>query len=128
MYQKVVLIGRLGKDFEVKQLPSGDSVASSSLATTKKFTSKGEKQELTEWHNIVVFGKLADVCAKHLKKGSQMFCEGEIRTRSWEDKFAIKRYMTEIVVSDVKFLDSKKDDSVKQIESDNNFTSDDIPF
>ena len=92
---KVILVGHLGKDPEVRHLENGVNVASFSLATTETITNKnGEKQDLTEWHNIVVWRGLADVAEKYLKKGKQVYVEGKIRTRSWDDKEGVKRYTT----------------------------------
>ena len=84
---KVILVGRLGKDPELRSIPSGTSVAKFSLATDDRFTDKaGEKQERTEWHNIVVWGKLAEICGQYLRKGRLVYIEGSIRTDSWDDK------------------------------------------
>ena len=104
---KVLLIGRLGKDPEVKSLPGGQQVANFSIATSEKFTDKsGVSQEKTEWHNIVLWGKLADLAGKYIKKGSQVYIEGKLTTRSW-DKDGVKQYRTEIVGQQMTFLDSK---------------------
>jgi single-strand DNA-binding protein len=101
----------LGKDPEVRHLENGVNVASFSLATTETITNKnGEKQDLTEWHNIVVWRGLADVAEKYLKKGKQIYVEGKIRTRSWDDKEGVKRYTTEIIADSFTML-GKKDDS-----------------
>lgn len=107
---KVILVGHLGKDPEVRHLENGVNVASFSLATTETITNKsGERQDLTEWHNIVVWRGLADVAEKYLRKGKLIYLEGKIRTRSWEDKEGVKRYTTEVVADTFTML-GKKDD------------------
>lgn len=106
---RVILIGRLGKDPEIKSTPSGTSIAKFSLATDEKFTDRsGEKQERTEWHNIVVFGKLADICGQYLRKGKLVYIEGSIRTDSWDDKESgQKKYRTEIIAQNMQMLGGK---------------------
>ena len=102
---KVILVGRLGADPELKVVGQGSSVARLSLATSESWTGKdGQKQERTEWHRVVVWGKLADICGKHLSKGRQVYVEGRIQTRSWEDQQGQKRYSTEVVANTVQFL------------------------
>lgn len=102
---KVILIGNLGKDPEVRFTPSGAAVANFSIATNESWTDKsGQKQERTEWHRIVVWGKTAENCAKFLQKGRQVYIEGRLQTRSWDDKEGKKQYMTEIVANSVVFL------------------------
>lgn len=102
---KVILVGRLGADPEVKSVGQGSTVATLNLATSEAWTGKdGQKQERTEWHRIVVWGKLADICGKHLTKGRQIYVEGRLQTRSWEDQQGQKRYTTEIVATTVQFL------------------------
>ncbi len=112
MINKVILVGRLGKDPEIRSTPSGTSVARFSLATDEKFTDKnGEKQERTEWHNIVAWGKLAEICGQYLKKGKLVYIDGSIRTDSWDDKESgQKKYRTEIVANTMKMLDRKGDE------------------
>jgi len=109
---KVILVGRLGKDPELRSIPSGTSVAKFSLATDERFTDKaGEKQERTEWHNIVVWGKLAEICGQYLRKGKLVYIEGSIRTDSWDDKeTGVKKYRTEIIANTMQMLDKKGDD------------------
>ena len=109
---KVILVGRLGKDPEIRSTPSGTSVAKFSLATDDRYTDKaGEKQERTEWHNIVAWGKLAEICGQYLRKGKLVYIEGKIRTDSWEDKETKqKRYRTEIIADGMQMLDRKGDD------------------
>ncbi|WP_443698621.1 single-stranded DNA-binding protein [Pseudomonas sp.] len=107
---KTQLIGRLGQDPEVRKLPNGDSVANMSLATSEKWKDKasGEQKEKTEWHRVVVFGKLADICAQYLKKGSQVYFCGKNETRQWE-KDGEKRYTTEVRCDEMIMLDGKSD-------------------
>jgi len=109
---KVILIGRLGRDPEVRSTPSGATVAKFSIATDEKFTDRnGERQERTEWHNIVAWAKLAEICGQYLKKGKLVYIEGSLRTDSWDDKeTGQKKYRTEIVARDMKMLDRKGDD------------------
>ena len=95
---KVILIGNLGADPELKYAQSGTAVCNFSLATTEKYTDKsGEKQEETEWHRIVAWGRLAEICGEYLSKGKKVVIEGKIRTREWADKDEKKRYTTEII-------------------------------
>ncbi len=109
---KVILIGRLGKDPEIKSIPSGQTVAKFTIATDERFTDRnGEKQERTEWHNIVAWAKLAEICGQFLRKGKLVYIEGRIRTDSWEDKETKqKRYRTEIIAENMQMLDRKGDD------------------
>ncbi len=94
---KVILIGNLGNDPDMRYLPSGDAVANLSLATTDKYKDKnGEMQEATEWHRVSFFGKTAEICGQYLKKGSSVYVEGSLRTRKWQDKEGNDRYTTEI--------------------------------
>jgi len=104
---KVILVGRLGKDPELRSTTSGTSVCEFTIATGESWKGKdGQTQERTEWHRIVVWGRLGEICSKFLSKGRQVFLEGRIQTRSWEDKDGNKRYTTEIVARDVQFLGS----------------------
>lgn len=107
MVNRVQLIGRLGKNPETKSLPSGTAVSKFSLATEEKFTDRnGEKQDRTEWHNVVAWGKLADICEQYLTKGKLIYVEGSLRTESWDDKHTGKRgHRTDIVASSIRFLD-----------------------
>lgn len=139
---KVILVGRLGKDPEVRYTPSGASVANFSLATDETWKDKnGEKQQRTEWHNIVVWGKLAEICGQYLTKGKLVYLEGRLQTREWDDKDGNKRRTTEVVASDMVMLGSKAEGggSAPQRESprqpvqtaeapDVAITDDDIPF
>jgi single-strand DNA-binding protein len=112
MINKVILVGRLGKDPEVRSTPRGTSVAKFTIATDERFTDRnGEKQERTEWHNIVAWGKLGEICGQYLRKGKLVYIEGSIRTDSWDDKESgQKKYRTEIVARDMKMLDRRGDD------------------
>jgi single-strand DNA-binding protein len=104
---KVILVGNLGADPDMRYTPSGQGVCEMRLATGESWNDKnGQRQERTEWHRIVVWGKKAEVCSKYLSKGRQVYVEGRLRTRSWEDKDGNKRYMTEVVANDVQFLGS----------------------
>ncbi len=94
---KVILIGNLGRDPEVRYLPSGDAVANLNVATTEKWKDKnGEQQEQTEWHRVAFFGRQAEICGEYLRKGSQVYIEGRLQTRKWTDKDGNERYTTEI--------------------------------
>ena len=110
---KVILIGRLGKDPEIRSTPNGTTVAKFTLATDERFTDKsGEKQERTEWHNIVAWGKLAEICGQYLRKGKLIYIDGSLRYDSWDDKeTGQKRYRTEIVANQMQMLDRKGDES-----------------
>jgi len=106
---KVILIGNLGKDPEVKYFPNGDAFCNSTLATSESWNDKasGEKKERTEWHNVVFTRKLAEIVGQYLKKGSKVYVEGSLRTRKWQDKEGQDRYTTEIVVQDMQMLDGR---------------------
>ncbi len=107
---KVILIGHLGADPDMRYTPSGAGVCELRLATSESWKDKnGQRQERTEWHRIVVWGKTAEICAKYLAKGRQVFIEGRIQTRSYDDKEGQKRYITEIIANDVQFLSSGRD-------------------
>lgn len=106
---KVILIGNLGNDPEVRQLPSGGSVATLSIATSESWKDKqtGESQERTEWHRVVLFNRLGEIAGEYLRKGSKVYIEGSLRTRKWQDKNGQERYTTEIVGNEMQMLDSK---------------------
>jgi len=107
---KVILIGRLGKDPEVKYTPSGAPVAKFTLATDESFKDRtGEQQKRTEWHNIVAWNKLAEICGEYLTKGKQVYIEGSIRSRQWEDQSGNKRTTYEIIASRMQMLGSRAD-------------------
>jgi single-strand DNA-binding protein len=110
---KVILIGNLGKDPEVKYTPSGTPVAKLTLATNERFKDKGgEWQDRTEWHNVVLWQRLAEIAGEYLKKGSKVYIEGRLQTRSWEDKNTNqKRYMTEVVGNDLVLLGGRGESS-----------------
>ena len=138
MLNKVTLIGRLGRDVELRQTQSGDSVANLSLATSKKWKNKqGESQEKTEWHRVVMFGKLADIANSYLTTGSLVYIEGEIQTRSWE-KDGEKKYSTEIVCAgftgNMTMLDGPKKDDDRGVHNQTQNTDtdsgidDNVPF
>jgi single-strand DNA-binding protein len=102
---KVILVGHLGADPDMRYTPSGQGVCELRLATSESWNDKnGQRQERTEWHRIVVWGKRAEVCSKYLAKGRQVFVEGRIQTRTYDDKDGNKRYITEIIANDVQFL------------------------
>ncbi|QED27769.1 single-stranded DNA-binding protein [Microvenator marinus] len=139
---KVMLIGRLGSDPELRYTQGGQPVANFNLATNERWNDKnGQSQERTEWHRVVVWGKLAELCEKYLKKGRQAYVEGRLQTNSWDDKDGNKRYTTEVVAQTVQFLDggssgggggpSGRDDGPgpgPESNFDQSFNDDDIPF
>ncbi len=107
---KVILVGNLGRDPEVRYTPGGQAVATLSLATTDRWNNKqsGQPEERTEWHRVVVWGKLAELCKEFLAKGRSLYVEGRLQTRSWDDKeTGQKKYSTEIVAQTIQFLDRK---------------------
>lgn len=105
---KVILVGNLGADPEIRYTPSGTAVANFRLATSETRTNKeGQKETKTEWHRIVTFGKLAEICGEYLSKGKQVYIEGKIQTRSWDDKDGTKKYMTEILANTMQMLGGK---------------------
>lgn len=135
---KVILIGRLGADPEVRYASSGAAVANFNMATSTNFTDKnGQKTERTEWHRVVVFGKLAEICGEYLAKGKQVYIEGRLRTRDWEDRDGNKRKTTEIVATSMQMLGSAGDqvrgdarDAEPQANDDISgpVSEDDVPF
>jgi single-strand DNA-binding protein len=105
---KVILVGNLGRDPEVRYMPEGGAITNISIATTDTWKDKnGEKQERTEWHRVVFFGKLAEIAGEYLKKGSQVYVEGALRTRKWQDKDGQDKYTTEIVADRMQMLGSR---------------------
>jgi single-strand DNA-binding protein len=104
MVNKVILIGNLGADPEVRYSQNGTAVANFRVATTETWKKEGEKEELTEWHRVVTFGRLAEICGEYLSKGSKVYIEGRIQTRKWEDRDGNPRYTTEIVAREMKML------------------------
>ena len=103
---KVILVGNLGADPETRAMPSGTTVANLRIATSESWRDKqsGEQQERTEWHRVALFGRLGEIAAEYLKKGSQVYIEGSLRTRKWQDKQGNERYSTEIVANDMQML------------------------
>ncbi len=108
MVNKVILVGRLGRDPELRYTGSGTPVANFSLATDERWGSGGKTQKKTEWHNVVVWSKLAEICNQYLTKGRLVFIEGRLQTRDWEDKDGNQRRTTEIVASDMKMLGGRR--------------------
>lgn len=104
MINKAILIGNLGADPEVRYTQTGTAVANFNLATTESWTKDGNKEEKTEWHRVVAFGRLGEICGEYLSKGSKVYIEGRIQTRQWDDKDGNKRYTTEIVAREMKIL------------------------
>lgn len=137
---KVILIGNLGADPETRYMPSGSAVTNLRLATTDQWRDKdsGEQQERTEWHNVAMFGRLAEVAAEYLRKGSQVYVEGRLRTRKWQDRDGNDRWTTEIVANEMQMLggrsggsgaperssEAKRESSAAPVED----FDDDIPF
>jgi len=111
---KVIVLGNLGKDPDLRHLPNGDAVCNFSLATTESWKDKeGNKQDKTEWHNVVIFRKLAEVAGEYLKKGRPVYIEGRLQTRKWQDKEGKDRYTTEIVADQMQMLGSR--DEAKEV-------------
>jgi len=107
---KVILIGNIGADPELRYTPSGTAVTNFNMATNENWTdNSGDRQERTEWHRIVVWGRLAEICNQYLRKGSKIYIEGRLQTRSWEGQDGQKRYTTEVVARDMQILDSRED-------------------
>lgn len=108
---KVIIIGNLGEDPELKYMPNGDAVCNISIATSESWKDKntGELKEVTEWHRVVAFRQLAEIIGKYLKKGSKIYIEGKLKTRKWQDKEGVDRYTTEIVADQMQMLDSRQD-------------------
>lgn len=113
---KVILIGNLGNDPEVKYMPNGNAVANITIATSESWKDKntGEQVDKTEWHRIIFFRKLAEIVGKYLKKGSKVYIEGKLQTRKWQDKNGNDRYTTEVVANEMQMLDSKADSDVSR--------------
>ena len=113
---KAIIVGRLGKDPEVRYTQDGRAITNFTVATSEEWRDKesGDKRERTEWHRIVAFNKLGEICGQYLAKGRQVYIEGRIQTRDWEDRDGNKRYTTEIIASDVQFLGSKQDSYQQQ--------------
>lgn len=120
---KVILIGNLGKDPEVRYMPNGAAVANVTVATNESWKDKqsGEAQERTEWHNVVFYRRLAEIVGEYLRKGSQIYLEGSLRTRKWQDKSGNDRYTTEIIASEMQMLGGRGEAAGGS--ANNNFTS-----
>ena len=122
MFNKIFLIGRLGADPTVKYTQEGTTITNFNIATDEKWNDKnGEKVQKTEWHKITAFGKLAEICGKYLKRGSQIFLEGKVQTRNYDDKDGVKRYVTEVIAKEMLMLD-------KKTSGDDGSAGDDSPF
>jgi single-strand DNA-binding protein len=133
---KVILIGNLGADPEIRYTNSGTPVANLRLATNETWTTRdGERETRTEWHRVVAFGKLGEICSEYLSKGKQAYVEGRLQTRSWEDKSGNKRWITEVVATNIVLLGAPGDQGQESggqdfgvTESGAAFGDDDIPF
>ena len=117
---KVILIGHVGGDPEVRYMPNGNAVATLSLATTESWKDKqtGERQDRTEWHRVVCFNRLGEITGEYVKKGAKLYIEGSLRTRKWQDQQGQDRYTTEVVASDMQMLDNKSTASGYSQQSD----------
>ncbi|MBI5893469.1 MAG: single-stranded DNA-binding protein [Deltaproteobacteria bacterium] len=125
---KVMLIGNLGADPEVKYTPSGTAVTNFRIATSEKWKDKeGKVQDRVEWHRIVTFGKLAEICGEYLVKGKQVYIEGRIQTRSWDDKDGNKKYMTEVVANTMQMLGSADNKQKGQAVEEAGFSQESAP-
>jgi single-strand DNA-binding protein len=133
---KVILIGRLGKDPEIRYTPGGTAVANFTMATSEQWTNKdGQKQEKTEWHRIEAWKRLGEICGEYLRKGSQVYIEGRLQTDTWEDRDGKKRYTTKIVASAMQMLGPASKEGRMESSGDNipseepiSVPDDDIPF
>lgn len=128
---RVIILGNVGKDPEVTHTPNGLVVAKFSVATTESWKDKstGEKRETTEWHRIVIFGKLAEICEKYLKKGSKVYLEGKLKTNKWQDKETGQdRYSTDILAESMRMIGSKKDSDTNDDAPVEHLPEDDLPW
>jgi single-strand DNA-binding protein len=144
---KVILVGRLGADPEIRYTLEGKPVATMRIATNEVINRGGTKETLTEWHRVVAFGRLAEICGEYLKVGTQVYLEGRLRTRKFEDKEGRERYITEVVATNLKILDRRensnkasefenreekskpaKEEPIDLSEDFSNFEEDDLPF
>lgn len=136
---KAIILGRLGSDPDSRSMPNGDPVTKISVATSEEWVDKqsGEKKQITEWHNIIAYRKLAEIFSKWLKKGSQVYIEGRLRTRKWQDQNGQDRYVTEIIADKMEILGEKQGSNTNNSESQSKSASqqsgehefnDDIPF
>ena len=136
MVNKVMLIGNCGKDVEIRYTQSGSAVASFSVATTERFKNKdGQMQDETEWHNIVAWGKLAEVCGEYLHKGSKVYIEGKIKTEKWTDQNGVEKFTTKIVAREMKMLSARGEGQSQEqhepapgIDKNMSSTGDELPF
>lgn len=135
---KVILLGNVGKDPEVRSTSGGNAVCNFTMATTESWKKDGETKEKTEWHNLVAFGKSAEIIGQYVRKGSGLFIEGKLQTRKWQDKEGRDRYTTEIVIEEFRFTGGKPDGERREAAprqpapatagSGKDFEDDDIPF
>ena len=133
---KVILVGRLGRDPEIRYTPSGVAVANFTIATSEQWTNKdGEKEERTEWHKIVAWRRLGEICGEYLHKGSQVYIEGKLQTKAWEDRDGNKRYTTEVIANTMQMLGAagkegraRSTDEHFPVEEPITVPEDDIPF
>ena len=125
-YNKVTILGNLGRDPELRTTPAGNIVANFSVATTDKWGQGEDRQERTEWHRVVVWGKLAEVCGEYLSKGRQVLVEGRLQTHSYDDNEGIKRYVTEIIAHQVEFLGQRPNGNGESGEGSPD--GEDVPF
>lgn len=123
---KVILLGRLGKDPEMRYAPSGTAIATFSIATNHRQKSEGEWVEKTEWHNILAFGKTAEFAGEYLNKGKQVFIDGRLQTSSWEDQQGVKKYKTEIIVNELQMVGGKGDGGASTTTSSNSASKEPI--
>ena len=131
---KVILVGRLGKDIDLRQTGAGSSIANMTLATDRRYKdAQGNAQTETEWHSVVFFGKTAEIASQYLHKGSSVYIEGRLHTRKYTDKQGIERYATDIIGETLQFLDSKKSTGESNVRSTNlrkpaTANDEDVPF
>lgn len=113
---KVILVGNLGTDPEIRYMPTGGAVANLTIATSESWTDKqtNEKKDQTEWHRVVIYQRLAEIAGEYLRKGSKVYIEGRLRTRKWQDQQGVERYTTEIIANELQMLDSVADGNQKQ--------------
>ena len=123
---KVMIIGNLGADPEMRYTPNGDAITNFNVAVNETWTSNGEKKDRTEWFRVVTWNKLAEMCAQYLTKGRQVFVEGRLQTRSWEDQSGQKRYLVEVVASQVRFLGERGEP--REQDAPYEPTAEDLPF
>ncbi|SET60021.1 single-stranded DNA-binding protein [Thorsellia anophelis] len=133
---KCIILGNLGQDPEIRRTQSGDPIATLNLATSETWRDKqtGEEKSKTEWHRVVIFGKLAEIAEKYLKKGSQVYVEGQLQTRKWQDQQGVERYTTEIIVQGfngtLQMVGGRSEQGQQSSQGNDNYTdySGDIPF